>query len=120
MPAETDQAKVGRVWRTAALSLVGLLVASWAFAAYLAYAVVDTGVSLSYCRSEQDHLKHDVQVLVRAGRGHLSLGTLVAARDEVDPELRGKIDDQQELQLRSVRLQFGQDGLLMGLAGPGR
>ena len=118
--ANTRDARAGKGWRIAALSLSAVLILSWALAAYLAYAFLDTGVSLSYCRSEQDYLKHDLQVLVTAGRGRLSRSTVVNARDEVDPALRGKSDGPLELQLESIKLQFGEDGLLVGVSGTDR
>jgi hypothetical protein len=87
-------------------------VISWAF---LGYRIVDGRVSLTYCRAEQDHLHHDMRVLVGAAKGRLSSDAFVAARGELEPELPRKLDEGNTLVLRTVVLQFGENALLHGV-----
>ena len=100
-------------WRTATLALVALLISSWA---YLGYWALDSGVSLSYCRSEQDYMHHDIQFLVVAATRHLSSRDFLEVRAKQEPELPARLDEGNTLLLRSVTLQFGEDALLKGLA----
>ena len=101
-------------WRWAALSLAVLLLLSWGV---LGYAVVDTAMSLDYCRVEQRHLKHDIEVLVRAASGRLSSTTFIDARAQLDPELPHRLDEANTLPLASVALHFGPDAILRGIVG---
>ena len=98
-------------WRTATLALLALLVSSWA---YLGYSVLDAGVSLSYCRAEEEHMHHDIQFLVSAATGRLLAGDFLAVRAHTEPELPARLDDANTLLLRTVTLQFGEGSLLTG------
>jgi hypothetical protein len=110
-PAATSG--VARGWRWAALGLATTLVASWAL---FGYAVLDGGVSLTYCRAEQEHQEHDIAMLVEAGKGRLSSDAFLAARGGLEPELPRRLDEGNTLLLRTVTLRFGEDGVLRGLA----
>ena len=114
MPMEGhDVATVSTRWRTAALILAAGVMLSWA---YSAYRLLDAGISLTYCRAEQEHLQHDVAFLVAAGAGRLSVEDVLAVRAKQDPALPMRLDEGRTLLLRSVTLQFGKDGKLIGLA----
>src|SRR5688500_14811583 len=104
---------VVRGWRLATLGLGTAVVLSWAL---LGYAVVDGGVSLTYCRAEQEHQEHDIAMLVEAATGHRSSDALLAARAKLEPELPRRLDEGDTLLLRAVTLRFGEDGLLRGRA----
>ena len=100
-------------WRTASLVLVALLVISWA---YLGYWSLDTRVSLTYSRAEQEHMHHDIQFLVAAGTGRLSTKDFLVVRARQEPELPARLDEGNTLLLRTVTLQFGEDAMLKGMA----
>jgi hypothetical protein len=100
-------------WRTASLLLAAVVILSWT---YSAYQMLDAGISLTYCRAEQEHLQHDIAFLVAAGTGRLSAEEFLVTRAKQDPDLPTRLDENSTLLLRSVTLQFGQDGKLTGLA----
>ena len=100
-------------WRTATLVLVVLLVISWA---YLGYWSLDTGVTLTYSRAEQEHMHHDILFLVAAGTGRLSKKEFLEVRARQEPELPVRLDEGNTLLLRTVTLQFGEDAILKGIA----
>ncbi len=108
-----NRSSVSPAWCWATFSLGGVLVLSWAL---LGYALVDSGVSLTYCRAEQDHLRHDIQVFLAAAKGRLASSAFVAARAELDPELPRSLEERNTLRLRTVVLQFGDDALFRGAA----
>jgi hypothetical protein len=99
-------------WRTAGVLLGAALLASWA---YFAYVALDTGVSLTDCRAEQEHLQNDVQFLVSAASGHVTARDVLAARARQEPALPQRMENGNTLLLRTVTLQFGEDSLLKGV-----
>jgi hypothetical protein len=106
-------AGVSRAWRWAALFLAVGLILSWAV---LGYAIVDGGVSLTYCRADQEHQEHDIRMLVEASKGRLTSTDYLAARAALEPELPQRLDEGHTLGLRTLALRFGEDGVLRGLA----
>jgi hypothetical protein len=106
-------ARVSAAWRRATFALAAALILSWAV---LGYAVVDGGISLSYCRAEQEHQKADIRTLVEASKGRLTSETYLAARASMDPALPHKLEEGGTLLLRTLTLQFGADGVLRGIA----
>jgi hypothetical protein len=113
--AMTTLANSGRVsaaWRWTALGLGGVLVVSWGF---LGYRILDTAISLDYCRVEQSHLRHDMRLIINAAAGKLSSSAFLAAQAEIDPELPHRLDEDRVLPLRTGILRFREDGILQGL-----
>ena len=106
-------AMVPSAWRWVALALAAALILSWAV---LGYAVLDSGVSLTYCRAEQEHQQHDIRMLVEASKGRLTSEAYLAARAALEPDLPRRLDDGHTLRLHALTLRFGDDGVLRGIA----
>ena len=100
----------GTRWRWATLTLAAVLIVSWVV---LGHAVLDGGVSLTYCRDQQTYQEQDIRMLVEAAKGKLTSDAFLAAQAVIEPELPRRLDDD-TLLLKTVTLRFGKDGVLLG------
>ena len=116
MSADENERGPRNWWRWATVTLAVALLASWVG---LGYLVLDGAISLDYCRAEQGHLNHDIRVLVEAAKGRVDASTFVDPRARIDPELPRQLDEDHQLGLNSVALQFSQAGVLEGLVADG-
>jgi hypothetical protein len=100
------------LWRWATFGLLVLLVLSWGL---LGYALLDSAISLDYCRVAQRGLQDDVALLVDAGHGVIGRDDVLAARAARWPELGDKVQPDGSILLSRGALQFGEDGALLAI-----
>lgn len=100
------------LWRWATFGLLVLLVLSWGL---LGYSLLDSAISLDYCRVAQRGLQDDVALLVDAGRGVIDRDEVLAARAARWPELGGRVEPDGSILLSRGALQFGEDATLVGI-----
>ncbi|MBI4537087.1 MAG: hypothetical protein HY712_03920 [candidate division NC10 bacterium] len=98
-------------WRTAAIALALALVVSWG---YHGYRLLDMGISLTYCRAEQEHSQYDIEFLVRTGVDRLSSSDFLATQARLEPALPQRLEEGNTILLRTVTLRLGADSLLKG------